>query len=288
MSTVLNDLKYRFQNAGIVEKLIYINIAIFVMGLLISSFSGLYNRELSIIQKWFALPSSLDNFIYKPWTLISYGFLHSGFLHILFNCIWLYFFGRLFVEYFTPKQLLSFYLYGTIFGGILFLLSMNYFPLFDNIKPHLVGASAGVSAIVIGIATYIPNYQVKFRFIGYVKLWHIATLIIFLDLIQLAGNNGGGHFSHLGGALFGFLYVHYASNKELNLFGNLRSFFIKEQKPTMKTVYKSEKLKTKKTYQTKSNHQKKIDIILDKIGKSGYEALSEEEKEFLIKQSKNR
>jgi len=286
MQTIEN-LKHRFLNATIVEKLIYINIAVFIIDALLSSFSGLYNHQLGFIKQWFALSSSLDSFIYKPWTLVSYGFLHSGFLHLLFNCIWLYFFGRLFLDYFTPKQLLSFYLYGTIVGGILFLLSMNYFPLFTNTNHYLVGASAGVSAIVIGIATYIPNYQVKLTFIGFVKIWHIAAVIIVLDLIQLAGNNGGGHFAHLGGALFGFLYVNYASNKEIDIFKNINNIFTKKQKKSpLKTVHNTGKAKRKPTFY-KTDNQIKVDEILDKIGKSGYDALSKEEKEFLFKQGKN-
>jgi len=229
MNATFTDIKHRFQNATIVEKLIYINIAIFIIDALISSFSGLYNQQLSFIKEWFALSPSIDEYIFKPWTLVSYGFLHGGFLHILFNCIFLYFFGRLFLDYFTPKQLLSFYVYGTMVGGILFLLSMNYFPVFKNNTLPLVGASAGVSAIIIGVATYIPNYQVKLRFIGYVKVWHIAAFIIVLDLIQLAGNNGGGHFAHLDGALFGFLYVNYDSNKEIDIFKTFNNLFRKKR-----------------------------------------------------------
>jgi len=286
MQEFIDNIKTRFQNGTIVEKLIYINIAVFIVDILLATFSGLYNQQLGIVKEWFALSSSIDTFIYKPWTLISYGFLHSGFLHILFNCIWLYFFGRLFLEYFTPKQLLNFYIYGTIFGGILFLLSMNYFPVFTNRSHYLVGASAGVSAIMIGVATYIPNYQLKFRFIGYVKVWHIAAVVILLDVIQLAGNNGGGHFAHLGGALFGFLYVYFASNKEIDVFKNFSSIFTKKKNTPLKTVHKSGNTRKKPVFQ-KSDNQQKIDGILDKISKSGYDTLTKEEKEFLFKQGKN-
>ena len=285
--SVFKDLQTRFKTAGIVEQLIYINVALFIATILLSSLSGLYGEKSNFIFEWFSLSSSFDEFIFKPWTIISYGFLHGGFLHILFNCLWLYFFGRLFLEYFTPKQLLNFYVLGTVFGGLLFLISMNYFPLFEGKSFTLVGASAGVSAIVIGIATYIPNYQLNLRFIGYVKVWHIAAFFILMDLISLAGGNGGGHFAHLGGAIFGFLYVRQASNKELNLFGWLNDVFKTKKKP-LKTVYKSDKRKTtvNKTKQTKSENQQKIDEILDKISKSGYDTLTKEEKEFLFKQGK--
>jgi len=165
---------------------------------------------------------------------------------------------------------------------------MNYFPIFTSRSHYLVGASAGVSAIVIGIATYIPNYQVKLPFLGFVKIWHIAAFNILLDLIQLAGNNGGGHFAHLGGALFGFLYVNYASNKEIDLFKNFNNLFRKKDKKSpLKTVYNSGKTRRPSSSLNKTENQKKVDEILDKIGKSGYDALSKEEKDFLFKQGKN-
>jgi len=281
--SVFKDLQTKFRTASIVQQLIYINVGIFIITLISSSFSGLYGKQTSFIYQWFALSSSFDIFITKPWTIISYGFLHGGFLHVLFNCIVLHFFGRLFLEYFTPKQLLNFYILGTLFGGIAYLLSYSYFPLFEGKVHTMVGASAGITAIVIGIATYIPNYQLQFRFIGYVKVWHLAGIFILFDLISLAGGNGGGHIAHLGGAIFGYFYVSQASNKQINLFGWLSNLFKRKKKP-LKTVYKSPK-KSAKT-NVKYNNQVKIDAILDKISKSGYETLSKEEKEFLFKQGK--
>ena len=281
----MENLKQHFLRASMLEKIIYINVAVFILDLLVSSFSGLYKTQLSFIDQWFALSSSLDAYITKPWSIVSYGFLHAGFLHILSNCIWLYIFGRLFSEYFTQKQLLNFYLLGTIFGGIFFLIAMNYFPAFSNSSHILVGASAGVSAIIIGTATYIPNYELRIPLINvYIKVWHLAAFFVVMDLISLSGGNGGGHFAHLGGALFGFLYVNQASNKEIELFKNISNWF-KRDKKTLKTVYKSNNPKpTRKEANNKSDNQQKIDQILDKIGKSGYDALSKEEKEFLFKQ----
>ncbi|MFY0631232.1 MAG: rhomboid family intramembrane serine protease [Flavobacteriaceae bacterium] len=285
--SVLNDIKARFKHGTIVEQLIYINIGVFIIALLFSSFSGLYESRNNFIFDWFSLSSSFDFFITRPWTIVTYGFLHAGFLHILFNCIVLFYFGRMFLEYFSPKQLLSFYVLGTLFGGIIYLLSYNYFPIFRGQTAPLVGASAGISAIVIGIATYIPNYQLSFRFIGFIKLWHLAAVFILLDFIQLAGSNGGGHFAHIGGALFGFLYVSQASNKKIDLFGWVSNLFKTKKKP-LKTVHKSKKRKTKKTVSAtaKTEDQKQIDAILDKISKSGYDTLTKEEKQFLFKQGK--
>ncbi len=282
----MEKIKQHFLRASMLEKIIYVNIIVFVVEMLISSFTGLYKNQLNFIDEWFALSSSLDDYITKPWSIISYGFLHADFLHILFNCISLYIFGRLFIEYFTQKQLLNFYLLGTIFGGFLFLIAMNTFPVFQGRNHILVGASAGIYAIMVGIATYIPNYELRIPLINiYLKVWYLVAFFIVMNLISLSAANGGGHFAHLGGALFGFLYVSQASNKELDIFKNISKWF-KRDKKNLKTVYKSDNPKPRKkdTLRNKSENQQKIDEILDKIGKSGYDALTKEEKEFLFKQ----
>ncbi|PWG04758.1 rhomboid family intramembrane serine protease [Polaribacter aquimarinus] len=280
----INDIKHRYKTGNIVEKLIYINIGIFILSLLLTVIFGLYKNQSNFIGEWFALEYNFSSLLTKPWSIISYGFLHAGFLHIIFNLIALYFIGNLFLEYFTQKQLLNFYLFGTFFGGVLFLLSHNYFPLFEGEKSQLVGASAGISAIFIGIATYIPNYQLKIRFIGFVKLWHLAAIWIGLDILGLIGGNAGGHFAHLGGALFGFLYINQASNKEIKFLNKITSLFSKKKKP-LKTVYKSKQKKTTSNQNTTLTQQQ-IDVILDKISKSGYDSLTPSEKEFLFKQGK--
>ncbi len=280
---VFRELQTKFKSANIVQKLIYINIAIFIITLITSSFSGLYEKQDNIIIQWFSLSSSIDFFITKPWSIVTYGFLHSGFRHILFNCLALHYFGRLFLDYFSEKQVLNFYILGTLFGGIAFLLSYNYFPLFEGKVIPLVGASAGITAIVIGIATYIPNYQLQLRFIGYVKVWQLAGVVILINLILLDGENGGGHIAHLGGALFGYLFVSQSTNNKISSFDWFSKLFNKKTKP-LKTVYKSSK--KNKNSSTKDNDQVKIDAILDKISKSGYDTLTQKEKEFLFKQGK--
>lgn len=282
--SIINNIQTRYKNATIVEKLIYINITVFALTLLTTVFSNLFESPVNIIIQWFSLNSEFNFFITKPWTIISYGFLHADFIHILFNLIVLYYFGNLFIQYFTQKQLLTFYLLGTFFGGLLFLLSYSYFPLFANQQVPLVGASAGISAIIVGIATYMPNYQLKLRLIGFVKLWHLAAIYIALDVLQLAGDNAGGHFAHIGGAIFGFLYVNQASNTETKIWNKIATIFSVKKKP-LKTVYKSKKTTVKKQTNT-TYKQQKINAILDKISKSGYDTLSQDEKDFLFKQGK--
>lgn len=278
--SVIDNLKFKFQQGTIVEKLIYINVGIFAISILLSIFSGLYRSDLGFINNWFALDSAIDEWFTKPWSILTYGFLHGGFIHLLFNMIALYFIGNLFIDYFTQKQLLTFYLLGTFFGGLFFVLSYNYFPLFEGSNSILVGSSAGVSAIFMGIAAYIPNFEFRVPLIGFVKLWVFAAIWIGFDILGLIGSNAGGHFAHLGGSLFGFLYVNNASNKPLHIFDSFFAFFTRKKK-TMRTVYKAPKTNQK------SDNQKKIDAILDKISKSGYDSLTESEKEFLFKQGKS-
>ena len=191
----------------------------------------------------------------KPWSLISYGFLHEGFIHIIFNLIALYFIGNLFIDYFTQKQLFTFYLIGTFFGGLFYLFSQNYFPLFEGKTTTLIGASAGISTIFIGISTYMPNFELKIRFIGFVKLWYLAAIWVSLDVLGLTGENAGGHFAHLGGSIFGFLYINKVRNRKFNIFKKLFSIFSPKNKP-LKTVYKSTN-NTKKNSNTKDFTQKR-------------------------------
>lgn len=281
--SIIDDIKRRYITGNIVEKIILINIGVFILTIIAGLFKS-YPTEINFIAQWFSLDDNLDGLLTKPWSIITYGFLHAGFIHILFNCIALYFIGNLFIQYFTQKQLLSFFLLGTFFGGVLYIFSQSFFPLFVGKNSYLVGASAGVSAIFLGIATYIPNYELKFPLIGYVKLWHVTAFWIALDIVGLIGTNAGGSFAHLGGALFGFLYVNKASNKEISLFDGLSSLFTRKKKSPFKTVYKSKA--TKKTTSSTQLNQQKVDEILDKISKSGYDTLTKSEKEFLFKQGK--
>lgn len=279
----IKNIQNRFHQGSVVEKLIYANIVVYVLTVFMSVFKRLFKGTNNLILEWFALSVDINSLFYKPWTLISFGFLHADFIHILSNLIVLYYIGNLFIDYFTQKQLLQFYSLGTLFGGLLFLLSYNYFPLFENQFAQLIGASAGISALFLGIATYMPNYQLKIRFIGFVKLWHLAAIWVLLDVMQLAGNNAGGHFAHIGGAVFGFLYVRRASHQKTDLWASIKKFLTLNNKP-LKTVYKSKTSSFSK--KPSATQQAKIDEILDKISKSGYEVLTKSEKDYLFQQGK--
>ncbi len=271
---IINDIKHSFKQANIAEKLIYINISVFVVSL----FAGKY------LNQWFALNSNFELLITHPWSLFSYGFLHANFPHILFNMIFIYYIGNLFLNFFTPKQFLNYFILGTIVGGLAFLLI--------NSKGYLVGASAGIMAVLVGIATKIPNYEIRLRLIGNVKLWIIALFYIIISLAGLDGLNSGGNIAHLGGALLGFIYtkqlekgIDIGSWLETGL-NAIVNIFKPTKKSTLKTVHKKSTIKRKPTNTEITDKQRKIDRILDKISKSGYDSLSKEEKDFLFKSGK--
>lgn len=283
MNTIKDKIAYRFKTANIAEQLIYATIVVYIVTLLFRAISTLMQWHDNLFVNWFSLPAQFDQFLTKPWTLITYGFLHADFFHILFNLLILYYIGNLFLDFFSKRDFLIYYLSGIVVGGIIYLTSYNFFPGLKGSNSILLGASAGVTAILIGLATKIPNYAINFSFIGAIKLWYIAVAFVIIDLIQLPINNTGGHLAHLGGALIGFLLTNQVNKgKSLSqLFGFL--FKPKKEKP-LKTVYRNPQAR-KNT--TSSDQQQKIDAILDKISKSGYEALSKEEKDFLFTVGKN-
>ncbi|MEN8890755.1 MAG: rhomboid family intramembrane serine protease [Wenyingzhuangia sp.] len=276
MNNIYTQIKHKYQYGSIVEKLIMANIALFLVTYLLGSLSWLFGIQGNIFYKWLSLPASVGQYFSKPWTLLTYGFMHGGFIHLLFNMMFLFYIGNLFIDYFSSKKLISFYLWGTIFGGITFVASYNYFPVLQNQKATLVGASSAIMAILVGITTYMPNFELKVRFVGFVKLWVISLVFVVLDLILLNDGNTGGHLAHLGGALYGYMAIRFPY--KLSFQNPFKS------KTHLKTSYKASKKKKSST--TTSEAQNKTNHILEKISKSGYDSLSKEEKEFLFQQGK--
>lgn len=282
---ILDDLKLQYRTGGMVQKLIFWNIGFFLFSLVFFySFSvGKFQ-----IPTWIALSSDLGNLVRTPWTLITFNFFHAKFLHLFFNLLVLHFAGRLFSTYFTDRQLLGVYILGGVFSGIIFVLS--YILIWKS--GLLVGASGAIMAILLSVTTYAPFMLLRIPLIGIVKLWHVTFVILLLDLIQLPLDNTGGHIAHLGGALFGFLYVKLLqSGTDLSkgiLF--VLDFFANLSKPKKKTPFKKVHRNTTKkvvnSFSEKDITQKQIDDILDKISKSGYDSLTKEEKEFLFKAGK--
>ncbi len=280
MDLLVKNIQQKLLNANVVYRIMYITLAIFLFSLVFNTFSFFLNRPSNLIFDWFALGPDFSGLLEKPWTIISYGFLHDGFLHILFNLVMLYYFGTLFLDYFTEKQFLYYYFTGIVFGGFIFQLSYNFLPALKSSNSLLVGASAGVMSILAGLATLIPNYSLRFQFIGFVRLKYLLLFVLILDLFQMPMGNAGGHLAHLGGALIGILITMNYVNNGISLPKN----GIKRQKAKSKNLRTVHKKENPHRYvsQIKNEEQKKIDMILDKISKSGYDALSSEEKQFLF------
>lgn len=289
---------HRYNNGHV--QLIIVNLAVFVvMGvvMVITKVSGLEDLW-TLIHEQFQIPARFSEFVTRPWTLLTYMFMHdlSGILHILFNMLIMYWFGRLFVEYLGSDKLIAVYLLGGIAGGLIYLLAYNFIPFFvaqsQTYQIGMVGASASVNAIVVATATLLPNYTFFLLFIGPVRIKYIAGVFVFLSFLGTVGNNAGGNLAHLGGALIGFIYM-----KQLQSGINWGSWItvtlewfkdLFKEKPRVKVSYRKEKSGSAKASSTEkgSYTQEEIDRILDKISEGGYESLTKDEKEKLFNASK--
>ncbi len=279
---------YDNKHAAVIQ-IIMINIAIFSIVVLTNFIFFLFN-QLTFVEKFFKyfyLPSNLEKFLFQPWSLITFQFLHSlkNPFHIIFNLLWLYWFGRMFNFYFGNQRVWFLYLTGGIVGGVLFMISYNTFPVFYGYTAYLIGASAGVTAIVIALATYLPNFEV-FTILGPIKLKWIAFITILMDFAMTTnGLNAGGNISHLGGALLGFLYMYFYQKNN-----DWASFFInfskKSYKPNIRIV-NFEKKNPSTNNPSEKPTQQEIDRILDKIASQGYDKLTKEEKQTLYNASKD-
>ncbi len=287
------SLKYQLARLSIAEKLILINLAVFILDGL---FWFLMDLPKDTLSGWFELPRDILGFLSQPWSLITYSFFHADFWHLFWNMFMLYFSARIFLNLYGARKFINVYFLGVICGGLLFLISYNVFPaLIKSTVPGIIGASAGVMAVLIFICAYIPNQEVRIFFFN-LKLWYIGAFFILIDLIQIpGGGNAGGHLAHLGGAILGFFYARQLTKGRdigsgfSRLLDNLAALFEpRKRKAPMKTVYrkKSSKASSKVDYDRESR-QRKIDTILDKISKSGYESLSKAEKDFLFKAGKD-
>ncbi len=294
MSGIKNEIENAFKQGDALTRLIFINLGVFLVYTLVSIFGYLFKIPLAgYLTSWLALPTDPFTFITRPYTLVSYMFFHEDFIHILFNLMWLYFAGRLFMEYLGGRRLLSTYLLGGLIGGLLYVVTYNVFPAFSEVVglSNNRGASAGVMAIVIGAATFAPNLKVRLFFTLEVKLWIIAAISVVMDLVYLSqGNNAGGHIAHIGGAFFGYISVsQFKKGKDLTegfsrFMDNIVNWF--KPKSKIKKVYTN--TRNDENFKVRKNQsQQRMNTILDKISKSGYDSLSKEEKEFLFKIGKD-
>jgi len=302
MSSFLDDIKSPFKNGNSVGQLLVINISVFLiiiffkLILFILTVSGLPESSSLFLKviSWIALPMKLKELLFKPWTLLTYMFTHYSVWHIFGNMLMLYIFGKIFQDYAGSKRVPAVYIYGGLIGAVLALATYHLIPAFQQFAPaeFMVGASAGVMAIVLAAATLVPDYLLHLFILGPVRLKFIALFVVVLDLIGVSTyTNAGGHLSHIGGALFGYLFVvQMKKGKDFSVGFNNFLFRVQQlfrRKPKIKIVHKRS-LSDEEYNQNRKIRQEEIDAILDKISKSGYESLTKKEKEILFKASNNK
>lgn len=288
---ITDEIKESFRQGSVLTRLIYVNIGVFVLVRLINVAFFLMGKDLPILA-WLALPADSHVLLTRPWTLFTYMFLHFDFLHILFNILWLYWMGKIFLNYFDAKKLLGVYILGGLAGGLFFLAGYNLFPAFADIVSfsRLLGASASVLAIIAAVATYAPNHAINLLFIGQIKMKHLAIFSILLYVIGIAGSNAGGNLAHIGGALFGFVFV-LLLRKGTDLtagVSGVADWAQKQSKPRshVKVTYRSTGDPDIDYNRQQNLKQEEVNRVLDKISKSGYDSLTKEEKELLFKMGK--
>lgn len=295
MDDIFTKLKRMFLSGNILIKFIYINVGIFLLLRLFAVLFLLFNIHSVPFLEYLQMPSSPTLLLMRPWTLITYMFTHYDFLHILFNMLWLYWFGGIFLQFFDERRFGGVYLLGGIAGALLFLSAYNIFPYFQVVseRSFLMGASASVMAIVFAVSFYRKEYEINLFLIGRVKLIWLAWFTLILDLLAITSTNAGGHLAHVGGALFGIWYASRMKkgkdltapfNRMIDRLVNLSKVNLK-RKPKMKVTYK--RPETDYEYNARKNQENKdLDNILDKLKRSGYDSLSAEEKKRLFDASK--
>lgn len=286
-----DQIKQQFKQGDGLIKLILVNLGVFFLLIILNLVSFLFKGNITpFVVDVLALPSNLGKFALRPWTIITYMFFHQGFFHLLVNMVMLYFSGVLFKEFLGTRKLVSYYILGGIAGGLLYVLFYNVFPIFEESVglSNNRGASAGVMAVIIAVATFRPQMPVRLFFLLEVKLWVVAVLFLVLDLVNLPVENPGGHIAHLGGALFGYLAMsQYKKGKDITegfsqFLNNIQNWF--KAKPKVRKVYSNPSGNARPNRSTDSTQKdKKMDEILDKISRSGYDSLSKSEKDFLFK-----
>lgn len=280
-NSVLEDIKFKVLKSGNpVFLYMGINIAIFVAFSLISVvvfFVGYQGLVEGFIANYLAFPSNPNLWLSHFYTPLTYQFFHADIFHILFNMLWLYWMGQLFLSFVKPRQFHFVYLGGGILGALFYALMYNVMPAFQSVvsSSTVTGSSAAVMAIFVAVATLVPDYSIRLLLIGNVKLKYLVIVYIILDIIAMKSYNAGGSIAHLGGAIFGFMYI-----KILQSGTDLSTIF--KKKPKLRVVKNEVAKKT-----TTSVNQQEIDAILDKISKTGYDKLTRDEKQTLFNASKN-
>lgn len=312
MATIINDLKEVFRRGELHVQLIFVNVAVFLAFAVVQIVLMLFNISISDWLKWLEMPASLAQFLNQPWAIITYMFMHAGVMHLLFNMLWLYWFGQLFLYFYSARHLRGVYLWGGICGALLYLFAYNVFPFFMPSADYtfMVGASAAVLAIVAAVAYREPDYRVNLLLLGSFPLKYFALVVIGLDLLFVTADNAGGHIAHLGGALGGLLFAYFLNkgtdltryiNNIIDFCCHPSAFCPKPRKPKMKVNYGGKAQKTTNEWKgsytepeqqtveepqpQSADKQARINEIREKIKQSGYQGLTEEEKKELFNAS---
>jgi membrane associated rhomboid family serine protease len=299
--SITEDIKFQFKARNVLMQIIIVNIAVFLLVnifALVLYLAGnapdlLWKQVRTNLVDWIAMPYDIHVLLHRPWTIFTHFFTHVELWHIFSNMLWLFFFGRIFVEYTGQGRILSVFVYGALAGALLSFAAINLIPNLQRFEPStdMIGASAGVMAVALAAATLVPNRTVRLFFLGDVPLKYIAAFFVIVDIISLSYySNSGGHFAHLGGALFGFIFVsRYKAGRDWSkgfnkLFDVVRSPF--RSRSAMTVIHNQRKRKTDEEFNMEKNKlRERVDEILDKISRSGYESLTKEEKEILFKSS---
>jgi membrane associated rhomboid family serine protease len=288
---ILEEVKYKFSYGNAIIRIIIINVLVFLAFALAHLVEFLFQLNFSQqLTSWFSLPASFSKLFYQPWSIISYMFLHSGPFHLLFNMLWLYWIGQLLQQYLGNSKTYQAYFLGGIFGGLVYMTAYNVFPVFSNqVEVGLaMGASAGVLSVVVAAAALLPNYSIHLFLLGSIRLKYIALITVLIDLISIPQGNAGGHLAHLGGALFGLIFIKliYSKSNASNVLDSIFEFIGNGFRRQSKLKIHHKGNSKPSTSDSGKPSQADVDAILDKIIKGGYESLSKKEKEILFKAGK--
>lgn len=283
-----DELIYKFRQGNAIVRIILINILVFVaFGIANTLFIlslGIPGGEIFAgFKKWFELPASFSRLLFQPWSLLSYMFMHKGLLHLLFNMIWLYWLGQILQQFLGNGKTYLAYFFGGLSGALFYMIVYNISPFLSSSVSlaFVIGSSAAVYSVVFASATLTPDYELSFFLIGSIKLKFIALATLLIDLIMIPlDDNAGGHLAHLGGALFGFLYIKqiYKHNFLSTTFEKIERFFTPKPKSSLRVYHRSAFIKKEESGKPT---QEEIDRILDKINSKGISVLSEKERDLL-------
>ncbi len=298
----IDEIKRSYLQGSMLLRIIFINIGIFLLLHIVAIGAFLMNTTGDEVLHWVELPSDLWLLLKRPWTLVTYMFVHYGLLHILFNMLWLYWLGRIFMEFFSAKHLTGLYLLGGWGGALLYLLATNLLPYFTSqpIVFYMMGASASVVAIVVATAVYVPDYKIGLLFLGEVSIKWIAIVTVLISLLSMEGNNVGGNIAHIGGAIVGAWFalrikrgrditrpLNAAIDGIVGLFNGRSWHLPKFKKPSRATTQRQEPSQSSRPNRpTDTVSEEELDVILGKIKKAGYDALTDEERDKLFKVSR--